>query len=55
MFRANNAGGILAILVPKATARAITPKTRENDFATAFWRFATRLRLSMLERLRENI
>ena len=35
------------ILVPKATVRAITPKTRENDFATAKNRFAMGLRSAM--------
>lgn len=87
MFRANNAGGILAYFGAESHgAGNLTPKTRENDFATAKNRFAMGLRsatgiavlrsnrvrgnapsmevrpalamglrLSMLERLRENI
>ena len=44
MFRANNAGGILAYFGAESHSAAITPKTRENDFATAKNRFAMGLR-----------
>lgn len=43
MFRANNAGGILAYFGAESHG-AGNPKTRENDFATAKNRFAMGLR-----------
>lgn len=36
MFRANNEGAILAYFGPKSPDAGNHPKTRENDFATAF-------------------